>query len=169
MEEESISDADNITADTIIHTSNTQRENANVIFTSEKLDKSDEMADALKDLIINDAGYHESDTATASDAQVDPTRDPKTVTHISNGKGKVMETSNGNFKQKLLSNRNLPVVVPTMAPHTLLTPATKEFVVDPALGDAWVNRTPQQVSQAEIDRSIPCKIYNAVSVENASP
>ena len=50
MDEESISDANNVTADTFSHTSNTQRENANSIFISEKLDKSDELADTLKAL-----------------------------------------------------------------------------------------------------------------------
>ena len=119
-------------------------------------------------MIINDSGYYESDTATASDSQVDPTRDPKTVTHISNGKGKVMDTSNGNFEQKLLSNRNLPVVVPTMAPHTLLTPATKEVVVDVASGGAWVKRTPRQVIRTGIYRSTPCDVCNNVSVKHAS-
>ena len=38
MEEESISDANNVTADTLFHTYNAQIENANAIFTSEKLD-----------------------------------------------------------------------------------------------------------------------------------
>ena len=41
MEKESILDAHNVPADTFSHTSNTQRDNANVLFTSEKLDKSD--------------------------------------------------------------------------------------------------------------------------------
>ena len=62
-------DANNFTADKFIHTSNTQRENANTILTSKKLDKSDELADAVKDLTINDAKYYESNTAAASDAQ----------------------------------------------------------------------------------------------------
>ena len=55
MEEESISDANNVTTDTFSHISNTQRVNANAIFTSEKLDKLDELADKLKYLTINDA------------------------------------------------------------------------------------------------------------------
>ena len=58
-EEESILDANNVTADTFSHTSNTQRENSNAIFTIEKMDKLDDLADALKDLTINDAGYYE--------------------------------------------------------------------------------------------------------------
>ena len=62
-------DSNNFTADTFIRTSNTHRENANTILTSKKLDKSDDLADAVKDLTINDAKYYESNTETASDAQ----------------------------------------------------------------------------------------------------
>ena len=42
--------ANNVTGDTFSHTSNTQRENANTIFTSKKLDQLDELADAVKGL-----------------------------------------------------------------------------------------------------------------------
>ena len=59
VEEESIADANNFTVDTFSHMSNTQRENANEIFTSEKLDKSDELVDAVNNLTINDAIYYE--------------------------------------------------------------------------------------------------------------
>ena len=38
IEEESISDANNVTADTLSHTFNTQRKNANVIFISDTID-----------------------------------------------------------------------------------------------------------------------------------
>ena len=62
-------DSQNVTAYTFSHTSNTQRDDSNVILTSKKLDKSDELADAVKDLTINDAKYYESNTAAASDAQ----------------------------------------------------------------------------------------------------
>ena len=72
--------------DTFSQTSNTQRENENVIFESEKLDESDELADALKYLTINNKRYYASKSATESDAQGDTTRDPKTVTHTSNKK-----------------------------------------------------------------------------------
>ena len=54
MKEESISYANKVPANTLVCTSNTQRENENVIFTNEKLDKSDELIDALNDLTIND-------------------------------------------------------------------------------------------------------------------
>ena len=85
IEQESISDANNVTADTFSHTSNTQRQNANAIFTSEKLDKLDDLADTVEYLTTNDAKYYESNTVTASDAQGYPTRNPETVTHTSNG------------------------------------------------------------------------------------
>ena len=82
-----------------------------------------------------------------SDAQGDPKRDPETVTNTINGNEKVTHTSNRNFEQKILSNRTIPVVVPTMntsiyqrivpivvAPHTLLTSTMKEVVADAASG-----------------------------------
>ena len=88
------SDANNITADTFSHMSNTQIDNANAIFTSEKLDKPDELADMLKDLTINDAEYYVSNSVTANDAKWDPASDPKTVTHTRDGKERVTNTSN---------------------------------------------------------------------------
>ena len=99
MEEESILDANNMPADIFSHTPNTQRENTKAIFTSKKLDKLDDLVDALKYLTINNAKYYASNSATASDTQGDFTRDPKTVTHTSNGKEKVMDNSNGDFEQ----------------------------------------------------------------------
>ena len=77
--------------------SNTQRDNANAIFTSERLDKLDELIGTLKDLPTNSAKYYGSDTATASDSKGDHTCNLKTVTHTSNVKVKVADTSNGNF------------------------------------------------------------------------
>ena len=75
----------------------------------------------------------------------------------------VTHTSNRNFEQKLLSNWTIPVLLPEMkpgidqgivpivlAPQTLLTPATKEVVVDTASGSAWINRTPWRVSTAGV-------------------
>ena len=55
IEEESIADDNNLSVDTFIHTSNTKRENVNAIFTSEKLDKLDKLANALKDFTMNNA------------------------------------------------------------------------------------------------------------------
>ena len=85
MKQESIADANIVTVDTFSHTSNTQRENARAIFTSEKLDKQDKLVDAVKNLTINDAKYYESNTATASDAQVNIKCNEETVTHTSKG------------------------------------------------------------------------------------
>ena len=76
MEEESIADSKNVTADTFSRASNTQRKNSNAIFTNEKLDKSYELVDAVMNLTIDDAEYYESKTATISDAQGDLTSDP---------------------------------------------------------------------------------------------
>ena len=59
MEEESIADDNTVNADTFSHTSNTKIDNSNTIITSEKLDKSDELVDAVKDLTINNAKYYE--------------------------------------------------------------------------------------------------------------
>ena len=84
VEEESIADVNKITVDTFSHVSNTQRYNANTIFTSDKLDKPDERVDVVNNLTINDAKYYESNTATASDAKGDLARNPETVTHTSN-------------------------------------------------------------------------------------
>ena len=52
-------DANNVIVDTFSHASNTQRENTNMIFTSEKIYKSDKLVDAVKNLTTNDAKYHE--------------------------------------------------------------------------------------------------------------
>ena len=97
MYKKSISDANNVTADTFSHKLNTQRYNANAIFTSEKLDKLDDLAETLKYLTIHDAEYYVASSATKNDAKGDPVSDPKTVTHTSDGKGKVMDTINRKF------------------------------------------------------------------------
>ena len=68
VEQESIAVSNSVTADTFSHASNTQRENTNAVFTSEKLDKQDELVDAVKNLTIKYAQYYESNTANASDA-----------------------------------------------------------------------------------------------------
>ena len=93
-------DANNATADNFSHTPNTQRENANAIFTSGKLDKSDELADTLKYLTINNYKYYVSNSATASDTQDDRTRNSKTVTHTSNGKEKLQTPATGILNKK---------------------------------------------------------------------
>ena len=57
-----------------------------MILTSEKRDKSDTLAEMLKGLTINDAGYYESDPANANDTKGDPASDPKVCTHATDGK-----------------------------------------------------------------------------------
>ena len=59
VEEESIADANSIPSDTLSHTSNKQRNNASAIFTSQKLDKLDELVGAEKKVTINDPKYYE--------------------------------------------------------------------------------------------------------------
>ena len=95
-------DVNNVTTDTFSHTSNTQKENANTILTSEKLDKSDELVNAVNNLTINDNEYYESTLATASDTQGDLTRNLETSTHTRNGKETVTYISNGNFEQNII-------------------------------------------------------------------
>ena len=124
-----------------------------MILTSENLDKLDDMAEMLKDLKINDVKYHVSNSENVNDAKGNPVSDPKTVTHTGDGKKKkVTVSSNGILWQKCLGNRNLPVAPPMMDTridnrfstcggdsHTLLMPATKEFIADAACGSAQVN------------------------------
>ena len=82
-EEESITNSENVTADEFSHASSSQRENSNAIFTSEKLEKSDELVNAINKSTVNDAVY-ELNTATTSDTQGNLMRDPYTVTQTSN-------------------------------------------------------------------------------------
>ena len=55
---------------------------------SKKLDKLDNLVDAVKNLTINDAKYYESNIETASDTQGDLTRNLETVTRTINGNKK---------------------------------------------------------------------------------
>ena len=149
------------------------RENANAIFTSEKPDKLDELVKAVNNLTINDAEYYESNTATASDAQGDISRNPGKVTH----------TSNRTVEQKLMSYLTIPVMPPPMnpgiyqgiapiilAPQKILTPAMKKVDTDMSLVGAWVHRNPWQVRRTGVDVTTPGNIRNYVSVvEPSSP
>ena len=83
-EELSITDAINLTADTFSNASSSQKENLNAIFTSEKIEKSDNLVNAVKNMTINNSGY-ELNIATTSDTQGNLTSDTYTVTHTSNG------------------------------------------------------------------------------------
>ena len=105
----------------------------------------------------------------------------KTVTHTSDRKGKFKDTSNVNFQQKLLSNRTLPTVVPTMDPRidyrietvggssqTLLIPATKEAVEVAAYGSPWIDQTLRQVIQTGVSRSTPGDTGSAIRSKPAT-
>ena len=48
-----------------------------MIYTIEKLDTSDKLAETLKGLTINDSEYYVSNSATTNDAKGDPASDPK--------------------------------------------------------------------------------------------
>ena len=74
-----ISDANNVTMDTFCQspvTTNTQGENVNTIFTNERRNTLDMLAETLKgltlDLTINDSVYYNSDE---DDAESDPKSD----------------------------------------------------------------------------------------------
>ena len=163
--------------------SNTKRYNEDTIFTSEKLDKLDELEKSVKNLTTNNSEYYESNTVTASVAQGDLTHNKETITHTSNGNKTVTRTGNGIFKHKLLSNRNIPVLPPELNPsidksialillasQRLLAPVMKEGVADAVSGSAWVNMTPRQLIQTGVERSTPGNIRNAVNVvEPPSP
>ena len=86
--------------DIISHTFTTIRENANTIFTGEKQDKSDELADILEDLTINNVEYYKSDTSTVSVAQGDLTHNPDTVIHTRNGNKNLQILATVIFAQK---------------------------------------------------------------------
>ena len=78
-------------------TSNTQGENENAIFKSERLNNLVALVETWKGLKINDARYYESDK---NDAKGDPARYLKVATHTSDEKRiKVIDTSNGILQQ----------------------------------------------------------------------
>ena len=98
--------------------------NEDAIFTSEKLDKSDELVDTINKLTINDAGY-DLNKVTASDTQGDLARNPDTVTHTSDGPDTFTHTSSGILDQKLLSGRTIrevSVFPPPTKPTIIITP-----------------------------------------------
>ena len=166
MEVESLTDANNITADAFSHVYSSKRENTNMVFTTEELEKLEKLVGAVNNLTINDAKYNESNTATVNDAQVNLTSNLETVTH----------TSNGICKQKLLSYQTIPVFTLSTNPkievirltlQMLLTPATKEICADMMLGGAWMSTTPWQVIRTGVNRSTTGNIGNdIVIVEN---
>ena len=85
-------------------TTNTQGENANIIFTSERRITLDVLAETLKGLTlhstINISAYYNSDK---DDAESDPKIDPLEATHTSDGKKRKVtntDTTNGDSPQK---------------------------------------------------------------------
>ena len=82
-------DAHNVSVDTFSHISNTQRDNENTILKIEKLDKLDALAEKLKGLTINNAGYYELDSVNVNDAKGDRASNPKIATHTSDGKNEI--------------------------------------------------------------------------------
>ena len=121
-EDGAITDANNITTDICSRKSSSQRENLNAIFTSENLEKPDDLVNAVKNMTINEIGY-EVNKSTVSDAQVDLVINPDKFTR----------TSNIILDQKLLSYRiirevsilppqgNLRIPTIEILPHMLLT------------------------------------------------
>ena len=105
-EEESITDAKNVTTDAFSHAYSSQRENVDAIFTSEKLDKLDKLVGAINNSKINDA-IHELNKATVSYAQDNLTSDPDTVNHTRNRPDTVTHTSNGILDETLLRCRTI--------------------------------------------------------------
>ena len=83
MEEESIVNANNVTADTFSNTYNKKTENANAILTSEILNNSGALVETLKILTVKDAGYYDSDQ---NDKDGDPVSNPKVGNHTSDGR-----------------------------------------------------------------------------------
>ena len=78
----------------------------------------DALAETLKGLRINDAGYYESDSANANDEKGDPEIDPKRDTHTSDWMQiKVTDNSNGDLQQNILSNWILPIITSTVDPR----------------------------------------------------
>ena len=152
-------DSQNVTAYTFSHTSNTQRDDSNVILTSKKLDKSDDLEETLNDLTVNDYVYYVSDSANANDTIGDPGSNPKIVPHNGDGKIKnVMDTRNRILQQALLSNRILPILTTKInpridnsiatcggTPHTLAMPRTKGLIIETVRSGVQVNWTPRHV------------------------
>ena len=82
-EEEAITDDNNVTAYAFSHASSSNRENSNTIFTTDKLEKLDELVDAIDNLTINDA-RSELNIATMTDKQGNIMSESYTVTIIRN-------------------------------------------------------------------------------------
>ena len=105
----------------------------------------------------------------ANDSEGDPESNPKIYTPTSDRKErKVTDTSNGYLKQKLLSNRTLPIIVMTMdpkiddriatcgeSPHNMAITLTTEVISDAARRSAQVLWTPRHASRTVRDGTTP--------------
>ena len=148
---------------------NTQIENENTILTSEKRDNLDALTETLKGLIINNDGYHESDSVNTNEAKGGPASDMKVGTHnIDRNKRKVTNTSNRDLQQKLLSNRTLPIINTTIdprindkvatsgaSPYKLKMTHTMEVIMDTAYSNAQILWTLRSVSWMGGDNTTP--------------
>ena len=150
-----------------------------MILTSERLNNSDMLAETLKVLTINDAVYYNSEK---NDAEGDPRSNPKVATHTSDKKKrKVVNTTNGNLRQKVLSNRTLPIITTiidhmitdrvdtcggTTNAHTM--PTTNPVITNAARSSARVLRNPRgHISRTEMDGTTPR--YGNVSETGKGP
>ena len=126
----------------------------------------DTLAETLKVLTINDAGYYNSGK---NYAEGDPASNPKVATHTNDRKKrKLTGTSNGDLQQKLLSNRTLPIITTTIDPriedtvatcggthNTLAMLTTKEVITDASHSSAQVLRNPGHISRTGRDGNTP--------------
>ena len=174
-ERDIILDANNVTMDNFCQspvTANTKGENVNAIFTSERRNILEMLAETLKgltlDSTINDSAYYNSDEY---DAEGDPKIDPLLATHISDGKKRKVtdtDTTNGNPPQKLLINQTLLMIILPIDPrvedgvpagrgntYARQTPASKVIVTDTARRGAHVFWTPGDVSWTDRDGTTP--------------
>ena len=109
--------AHNVTVGNFSQTPNTQRENENMILTSEKRDNSDAMVETLKGFTIKNSGYYESDSENTNNAKGDPASDPNVATHNTDiNKRKVTDSRNRDLQQKVLSNQTLPIITTEIEP-----------------------------------------------------
>ena len=124
--------------------------------TSEKQNDSDALAETLKGLTINHAGYYEADLENVNDAKGGIAINSKVYIHTSDRKKiKVTNTSNEYLQEKLLSNRTFLIITTTIDPQIdyrvvtsgasmvkLVTSQTTEVITDAARINALVLCTP---------------------------
>ena len=156
-------------------TTNTQGEIANV--KNRRQISPDILAELIKvfngftiQSTINNSAYYDSEE---DDTEIDPNKDPKVATHISDGqkrKGTDTDTTNGNSPHKLLINQLIPeIILVAILPiyrtiaddaagigdtlHVCCTILSKDIVMDAARSAAHVFRDPADVIQHGTDRT----------------